>query len=91
MKFLTNFLAAQERIAKRQTLSVLRGMSEDQLRDVGISPELLAQGVRSWPWRAPEENWYPRTSIFAGSVNAPVGPVSVDTAVPQPKNDKTAA
>lgn len=46
-KLIENF----ENHSKRETLAQLRSMSERQLRDCGISPELLSEGVKAWPWR----------------------------------------
>jgi len=41
-----------ERRARSESLFQLQGMSTKQLEDCGISPELLAEGVKAWPWRA---------------------------------------
>ncbi len=89
MKFIDRFFDAAERVSKVRTLTVLRELPENQLRDVGIDPNLLADGVRAWPWRSPEENWGPRQSVFKTSVGTRVGNVTVaDECV---ENDKSAA
>lgn len=36
---------------KTRTLRNLNKLSESQLDDIGVSRELLAQGVRAFPWR----------------------------------------
>ena len=40
-----------ENFLKARTLRNLNKLSESQLDDIGISRELLAQGVRAFPWR----------------------------------------
>ncbi len=44
-----------------RTRSQLQELDDRSLADIGISRELLAQGVRAWPWRAAddEEAWSP--------------------------------
>ena len=44
-----------DQYAKVRTLNILRSMPERQLEDLGFSPELLQDGVKSWPWRQVEE------------------------------------
>ncbi len=55
MKLFKSILAAFEESGKKKTLQILRDMPERQLRDAGISPELLSQGVKAWPWTDVEE------------------------------------
>lgn len=40
-----------ENFLKNRTLRNLNKLSETQLDDIGISRELLAQGVGAFPWR----------------------------------------
>lgn len=92
MNFINRFFTAAETVSKARTLTVLRDMPEKQLRDVGIDPMLLADGVRAWPWRAKEDNWDPRKSTFKASVGSHIGQVDVNGVGTQcVENDKTAA
>ncbi len=59
MKLIKTILTSLEESGKKKTLQILRDMPERQLRDAGISPELLAQGVRAWPWAVVEEEVAP--------------------------------
>jgi uncharacterized protein YjiS (DUF1127 family) len=43
-----------ENFLKSRTLRNLNKLTESQLDDIGISRELLAQGVRAFPWRVQE-------------------------------------
>lgn len=40
-----------ENFMKNRTLRNLSQLSDSQLEDIGVSRELLAQGVRAYPWR----------------------------------------
>lgn len=51
MKFATRIMRILENQARRRTLEQLSSMSDRQLRDCGISRELLSDGVKAWPWR----------------------------------------
>lgn len=44
-----------------RTRSELLELDDRSLTDIGISREMLMQGRRAWPWRAPadEEAWHP--------------------------------
>lgn len=53
MKLLQTFMGMLENHGKYRTQALLRRMPEEQLRDMGISPELLAEGVKGWPWQNP--------------------------------------
>jgi len=81
MKLLDRYFQSVERISKVRTLAVLRDMPEHQLRDLGISKELLDQGISGAPWRIAGENWQPRQSAFKTPVGV-VGHVSLDTNAP---------
>lgn len=50
-KFVTFLSYVLEYWARARTLAALVRMDPRQLRDIGISPELLAKGVAAWPWR----------------------------------------
>ena len=54
MKLLKKLLEVSELHAKWETLRLLRCMSERQLHDCGISPELLREGIKAWPWKTQE-------------------------------------
>lgn len=47
-------LDAFERSARLRVLTVLRGMDQRRLIDMGYSLELLRKGVDGWPWRVEE-------------------------------------
>lgn len=66
-------IRGRELAAKVQTLRVLRHCSDRQLQDAGISRELMAQGVKAWPWRAEE---VPSNAFVLGAL-----PVSTEQAV----------
>ncbi|MBX2885563.1 MAG: hypothetical protein KTR32_36750 [Granulosicoccus sp.] len=72
MNIIDRYFESVERISKVRTLAVLRDLPATQLRDLGISVELLDQGIAGWPWRSLEDNWQPRKSKF----QKPVGAVS---------------
>ena len=59
MKLMTKIMQIYQDRAKRETLVLLRGLSDRQLRDGGFSPELLKDGVKAWPWREIPENFVP--------------------------------
>jgi len=80
MNLLDRFSNAVDRASKTRTLKVLRGLSEEQLRDVGISRQLLAEGVRAWPWRAMQDNRQPRKPVFKIAVGK-VGQVDVTESI----------
>ncbi len=65
MKFGLKFSDFLENRAKKLTLLQLRKMDERQLLDCGISPVLLAQGVKAWPWRELEDK--PTLSLQGGT------------------------
>lgn len=54
-----------ENFLKTRTLRDLNKLSESQLDDIGISRELLTQGVAGFPWRAQD-------SIFQAASSKPV-------------------
>jgi hypothetical protein len=91
MNFFKNFIAAQERIGKHKTMHILRDIPDNRLRDMGISPELLAEGVRAWPWRSPEEETLPRLASFRNNVAAPVSTINVSENAVAAETSKTAA
>lgn len=59
-----------ENHGKYRAMIALRALPENVLQDVGISQELLAQGIKAWPWTAIEDNWEPRRSGFKQPVRA---------------------
>lgn len=54
MNILTMLINHQEYRARRETLHLLRGMSDRQLSDCGISRELIELGINAWPWKDPD-------------------------------------
>jgi len=81
MKYLSKLMQFIEDRNKRQTLAHLRVMSDRQMIDCGISPELLKQGVKAWPWRAQPESVAPFQSVgtsnlaeFSISAKSPTKP-----------------
>ena len=46
-------IEARERKARVDIRQHLRGLSDRHLEDMGFSRELLDQGPKAWPWRAP--------------------------------------
>ena len=57
-----SLIEARERAVRRDIRQYLRGFTDRHLEDMGFSRELLEQGPRAWPWRAPVEphgvaNW----------------------------------
>lgn len=55
MGFLSKIIANKELKARRETLAILSRKSDRQLLDCGISPELLKEGIKAWPWRMASE------------------------------------
>ena len=51
MKYLNRLFLSLLRGKQRETLFHLRNMSEQQLLDCGISPDLVSKGLKGWPWR----------------------------------------
>ncbi|MFZ1389885.1 MAG: DUF1127 domain-containing protein [Thiolinea sp.] len=51
-----------ENFLKTRTLRDLNKLSESQLDDIGVSRELLAQGVAGFPWRAQDAGLQQPTS-----------------------------
>ena len=60
MKLFKKFIEMLEVQGRYRTYTVLRGMSDNQLRDIGVSPESLSKGVKGWPWQAENDNelWF---------------------------------
>ncbi len=54
-RIVDSLIDARERAARREIRQYLRGFSDRHLEDMGFSRELLEQGPRAWPWRAPVE------------------------------------
>ena len=48
-------IEARERKARVDIRQHLRGLSDRHLEDMGLSRELINQGPKAWPWRAPVE------------------------------------
>jgi len=55
MNILDRIINSFEVAGRARTLQILRGLSDRQLDDAGLSRELLNQGLRAWPWRVVEE------------------------------------
>lgn len=51
MSLFKRFVQSLHRSKQREVLSHLQTMTERQLLDCGFSPELVAKGVKAWPWR----------------------------------------
>ena len=62
MSLFQRFVESSERAGRARVLQVLRGFSEQQLKDSGISQVLLAQGLSAWPWRIEDEKSLNKTS-----------------------------
>lgn len=90
MKFFKSIIAAYEESGKKKTLQVLRGMPERQLRDAGISPELLSQGVKAWPWAAQEDENVAPILIDSVSISK-IAPAMKAEAQPEAELEKSAA
>jgi len=54
MNMLDRIIRRFEFAGRVRTLHVLRGLSDRQLEDAGLSRDLLNQGVTEWPWRVEE-------------------------------------
>ncbi len=52
MSIFKKIIQSFERSGQRKTLYHLRTMPERQLIDCGFSPQLISEGLKSWPWRA---------------------------------------
>ena len=50
---LDDLIEARERSVQLRIRQHLRGLSDRHLEDMGLSRELLEQGPKAWPWRAP--------------------------------------
>ncbi|MBX2881769.1 MAG: DUF1127 domain-containing protein [Granulosicoccus sp.] len=59
MKLLPSVTSLSAWRARRDTLNVLKRLSDKQLIDSGISPELLKEGVKAWPWRESADDLTP--------------------------------
>lgn len=57
---------------KRRNLSTLGGLSDCQLRDIGVDPAMLYYGIAGWPRRLPVDHWEPQTTEFRPSVRAAI-------------------
>ena len=51
MRILNNIIQSLKQRKQRETLNYLRNMTDRQLIDCGFSPELVADGLKGWPWR----------------------------------------
>lgn len=54
-RIMNALIDARERSAQKRTGQYLLGLSDRYLEDIGFSRELLEQGPKAWPWRAPQE------------------------------------
>jgi len=90
------FRALQNRFghaSRRETLTQLRNLPERQLLDCGISPALLSEGVRSWPWMEEPDDYVTDTPLSSAPVKAPAATISnvVNTpVVPEEDHPKAA-
>ena len=50
-RFLGSLRRACEQSGRTRALTALRSMDPRFLRESGLSPELIEQGVEAWPWR----------------------------------------
>lgn len=62
-RVVNTLIEARERAVQRHVRQYLRGLSDRQITDMGFSRELLEQGPKAWPWRAPVE---PSTAALWG-------------------------
>lgn len=51
MSLFKKFVQSLQRSKQREALAYLQSMTPRQLDDCGFSPELIAKGVKAWPWR----------------------------------------
>jgi len=54
MNIFDRIIKSFELSGRARTLQILRGLSDRQLDDAGLSRELLNQGLKAWPWRVEE-------------------------------------
>lgn len=80
MKLFTDKITFQELRARRKTYNQLLGMSERMLIDCNISPALLQQGVKAWPWREQPE----QVVGMAADVARSTTPMTSDNIVRKP-------
>ena len=55
MRLFSRLIQWQENRVRKEALYLLRAMSERQLRDCGLSLELINEGVKAWPWKVVQE------------------------------------
>ena len=58
-RFWHRILAAAENVGRARARQELLSLGDRTLADAGISRELLEEGVRAWPWRAPVDTHEP--------------------------------
>ena len=63
MSFFSRFIEIFEDLANRKTLTYLRTLSEHQQLEYGLSPALLKQGIKAWPWKAAPETFAPHSFV----------------------------
>ena len=54
-RVMKTLIDARERKARVDISQHLGGLSDRHLEDMGFSRELINQGPKAWPWRAPDE------------------------------------
>lgn len=64
MRLFSRLIQWKENRVRKEALYVLGAMSERQLRDCGLSLELINEGVNAWPWKAVQEE-LPAPLIFS--------------------------
>jgi len=69
MNFISRFIGIFEDQANRKTLHYLRTLSENQQIEYGLSPELLKQGIKAWPWKATPENLKPCSFVQISTID----------------------
>ena len=58
-RIMHSLTTAMERSAQNRTRQYLLGLTDRHLEDMGLSRELIKQGPKAWPWRAPDESPIP--------------------------------
>lgn len=55
MSVLSLFIKAKEYRERYETLVQLRSMTDRSLIDCNLSPELVREGMKGWPWQYPAQ------------------------------------
>lgn len=81
MNILDRIIKSFEVAGRARTLQILRGLSDRQLEDAGLSRGLLDQGLKAWPWRVEE------TTSFDLATMRTVQPETIVAAIEPAVND----